>query len=344
MIRSLPFDIPLIGPVSTFSLLLMLAFLSASFLAPRELKRRGLNPEVADYSLLIAVVGAIVGSKLFFAVEQWHRIWYVDTGFWDTFANVFFTKNGMANPGAAGPRGQLVGLWPTLFSREGLVFYGGFIVAFSMLYAYLRYNKYDIWKYGDSYMPSFALAYAIGRLGCFVSGDGCFGFASGINVPFLTWVYGPSGGNCTPDPSAWWLPYLCTDGVRVWNTPVMEALASLALFAFLQLWARKQNYKPGMLVALFFIYNGLARFLVEFLRLTDAVIPLFEAPQYVDRSGALVSVLGGGTTAMPPASYFENYHWWGFTQAQIVGVLLIAVGLIWIFWRKLYRRETPTAA
>lgn len=76
-------DIPLLGQIlaplcygvlglrgiSTFSILLMLAFLSASFLLPRELTRRGLRPEIADWTILLGVVGAIVGSKVFYVFE-----------------------------------------------------------------------------------------------------------------------------------------------------------------------------------------------------------------------------------------------------------------------------------
>ncbi len=352
MIRSipLPFNIRLFDEpgISTFSLLLMASFLTASFLTPRELKRRGLHPEVADYCLLLAVIGAIVGSKVFFAVEQWHRIWYVDLSFWDSFKTVFFSWDGMQARFPEGREGrEFAGLWPTLFSREGLVFYGGFAFAFGMIYAYLRWRKLEIWRYGDAYMPALALCYAIGRLGCFVSGDGCFGFASGVNIPLLTWVYGPSGGNCTSDPGAWWLPYLCTDGIRVWNTPVIEAIASLGLFFLLQSWASKQNFRPGMLIAIFLIYNGVARILVEFLRLTDAVIPLLDPPMYYNAFGALVSVVAEAPRGMPPASYFENYHWWGITQAQIVGLALILVGAAWIGLRQLYKKDDanqPAAA
>ncbi len=326
--------------LSLYSIMLMAAFLTASFLAPRELRRRGLDAEAADYSLLLAVVGAIVGSKVFFIVEIWDKVWYNRFGFWDTFTSVFFTWEGMA---ARFPQ-QATGMWPNLLTGGGLVFYGGFIFAFSMVYFYLRRKGYSVWRYGDAYMPSLALGYAIGRLGCFFSGDGCFGHGAGANIPLLTWVYGPGEGGCSTDPNAWWLPYMCTDGVRVWNTPVMESIMSLGLFFLMMFWARKQNFRPGMLVAIFLIYNGVARFAVEFLRITDAVIPLIARPIITYQGIPVANATPGDFGSMPPREFFDAWHWYGLTQAQIIAISLLVIGVAWIIIGKLYKKDDAEPA
>ena len=225
---------------------------------------------------------------------------------------------------------EIVGMWESLFSPGGLVFYGGFTFAFTFIYLYLRKEKAEVWRYGDATMPALAFGYAIGRLGCMVSGDGCFGHGSGeVNIPLLTMVYG-SGA------------FLPSAGVRVWNTPVMEAIASFGLFAFYMLWMRFQNFKPGMMVATFLIFNGLARFLVEFLRLNDSVIDILDPPTVtVAGQEMLLSTVASRALHGSSAYYFENWHWYGITQGQLIGLFIIPIGIAWIVLQKLYVREAP---
>ncbi len=321
--------------LSSFSLMLMAAFISALYIVKHDLKRRKLRVEIADGILLWAVIGSIVGSKIFFVFEIWSRIWVIDIGFWDTLYRVFFTWNGMQHAGGES-------LWGNLFSGSGLVFYGGFAFACLSLYLYLRFSKVSIWQYADSAVLGLAIGYAIGRLGCFVSGDGCFGHAAGVHIPLFTWVYGPESGNCPNDPALGWkYPYLCTDGVAVWNTPLMESLVSLSLLAWFLLRGRYQNFRPGMLLATFMIVNGLARFLVEFIRLNDAVIAIL-APPAISIDGSEVSLphhVAEGLASTPNRDYFTHWHWYGFTQSQLFALVLILIAIVWIWRGKLYRKD-----
>lgn len=343
MFREIPFPAGLMlgdrTGISTYSIMLMIAFLVASYLSPRELRRRGLNPEAADWSLLLAVIGAIVGSKIFFVFEIWHKIWVVNDGFWDTFYHVFLTWDGMR--GRLGASSGAESLWKNVFGGGGLVFYGGFIMSFTSIYLYLRSQGYAIWRYGDAFMPSLALGYAIGRMGCMISGDGCYGHGASFAIPLFTMVYGPEDGACSI-PNAWWLPYMCSAGVRVWNTPLMESTLSLGLFFFLTYWVRHQNFRPGMMVAIFLIFNGLARFAVEFLRINDAVIPVFDHPSY-EIDGELKSLVHHNDQ-VPTAAYFENWHWYGFTQSQITALVLVALGSLWMTIAQLYKRDDSEGA
>ena len=311
--------------ISTFSILLVIAFLTASYLIPRELKRRKLNPEVTDWVILLAVIGTVVGAKIGFVFEVWTDIWIVDESWKDTLYHVLAFRKGM---GEKLPGTNAIGLWEALFSGGGLVFYGGFIAGFGAVWTYLKYNKYDIWTYGDAFIPSMAVGYAIGRMGCMVSGDGCFGHAASIDIPILTMIYGP-------------MSVVSTSGVNVWNTPVMEAFISLMLFIWMMKKGRFANYKPGFMIAVFFVVNGISRFLVEFLRLNDALIPILDPPTVEIVAGQTVplSYESAIQAGAGPAYYFQHWHWYGFTQSQLVGVALVAVGLIWIFSKKLYQKS-----
>lgn len=316
--------------ISTFSILLMIAFLTASFLLPRELSRRGLRPEIADWTILLGVIGAIIGSKVFYVFEVWGRIWVDHESFGENLKYIFLYWKGMGvkYPTQAAAH-EIVGMYESLFSPGGLVFYGGFVFTFTFIYVYLRRENCEVWRYADAMMPSLAIGYAIGRMGCMVSGDGCFGHGASVDIPLLTMVYGPGA-------------FLSSAGVRVWNTPMMETLASGGLFAFYMLWMRYQNFKPGMLTATFLIYNGIARFLVEFIRLNDAVIDFLDPPTVmIGGQEILLSAAASRALHGSAAFYFENWHWYGLTQGQIIALFMIPLGIAWIVLQKLYVREAP---
>ena len=93
--------------------------------------------------ILIAVLTGIIGAKIF------HQLENID----DFLAD---------------PIGSLL-------SFSGLTFYGGLIVAAFALIYYSEKNKIS-WKYlADSVAPALMISYAIGRIGCQVSGDGDWG-------------------------------------------------------------------------------------------------------------------------------------------------------------------------
>jgi phosphatidylglycerol---prolipoprotein diacylglyceryl transferase len=62
-----------------------------------------------------------------------------------------------------------------LLSPAGLTFYGGLICAAIAIILYSRKNKISIRQLADAIAPSLMIAYAIGRIGCHVAGDGDWG-------------------------------------------------------------------------------------------------------------------------------------------------------------------------
>jgi phosphatidylglycerol:prolipoprotein diacylglycerol transferase len=75
----------------------------------------------------------------------------------------------------------------SLFSFSGLTFYGGLICAALAIWYYARKNGIGFWHLNDAAAPGLMLAYAIGRIGCQVSGDGDWGI---LNSAYIT---SPSG-------------------------------------------------------------------------------------------------------------------------------------------------------
>jgi phosphatidylglycerol:prolipoprotein diacylglycerol transferase len=77
----------------------------------------------------------------------------------------------------------------SLFSFSGLTFYGGLICAALAIWVYARKNGITFWHLNDAAAPGLMLAYAIGRIGCQVSGDGDWGI---LNSAYVTDANGKS--------------------------------------------------------------------------------------------------------------------------------------------------------
>jgi prolipoprotein diacylglyceryltransferase len=70
-----------------------------------------------------------------------------------------------------------------LVSFSGLTFYGGLICAGIAILFYAKKHKVEIIHLTDSFAPALMLGYAIGRIGCHVSGDGDWGI---LNSAFVS--------------------------------------------------------------------------------------------------------------------------------------------------------------
>ncbi|HNW29145.1 MAG TPA: prolipoprotein diacylglyceryl transferase [Spirochaetota bacterium] len=202
--------------IGSYGLMLGLAFYLAFLLTERELTIRGKDPELAYKLLLVIIPSAIIGAKIFHIFENMGE----------------FLRD---------PKGMI-------FSGAGLSVYGGFILAFLLSMILIRKNKESILEIFDIVVPAMTLAYGVGRLGCHVSGDGCYGIATST---FLGTPY-PNG--IVPVTAA------------VFPTPLFESFVSFMFFIlFMKL--RKKELPAGIIFFLYLILNGTARFLVEFIRL-----------------------------------------------------------------------------
>jgi phosphatidylglycerol---prolipoprotein diacylglyceryl transferase len=137
-----------------------------------------------------------------------------------------------------------------LFSGSGLVWYGGAIGGAIGVILWAHYRRFLGLALLDLAAPALALGYAIGRCGCQLSGDGDYGKA--WNGP---WAMSYPNGT---------VPTTKT----VHPTPIYETVA-MGLGALL-LWQLRDRFRTGVLFALYLLYAGAERFLVEFLRRNPA--------------------------------------------------------------------------
>jgi phosphatidylglycerol---prolipoprotein diacylglyceryl transferase len=269
-------------PFYTYGFTLVVATIFVFIAVYFELRRKGKNRQIPPDSekfiltiIVIIVISGLVGLKLFHFLDHPGE----------------FIKD---------PIGMMT-------SFSGLSFYGGLIFGCVAVWLYSRHAKIPIFHALDVAAPAILLGYAIGRLGCHFSGDGCWGIVNVSPQPgwlgFLpVWAWGfqyphnvinagiPISGcagthcNILPQP--------------VFPTPLYEAF--MALVAFLILWAiRKKITTPGWLFSIFLVYYSTSRFFIELIRVN---------PKY--------SFLG-----------------LTLTQAQYISIIcfLLGVGSIWYF-------------
>jgi phosphatidylglycerol:prolipoprotein diacylglycerol transferase len=197
--------------VKTFGIFFALNFVAWGAVAGRRLKELGRPEEWAYEMVLVAVAGGLVGAKLYYVIQH----------------GAEFSFSG-------------------LVSGSGLVWYGGLLggVVFMLVWAQWRgFRNLHLCDIAGICVP---LGYAIGRIGCQISGDGDYGVAS--NLP-------------------WAMPY--PDGTvptmtDVHPTPIYETFA-MGIVA-LGLWHLRDRVRPGIIFALYLVLGGLERFLVEFIR------------------------------------------------------------------------------
>jgi phosphatidylglycerol:prolipoprotein diacylglycerol transferase len=213
-----------IGPLSipTFGLMLWLAMVAAAFILDRNFRRAGISAD-AMTMVVVAGVAGIVGAKL------WHVL--------DTPSE--FREQG----------------WRVLIDTAGFAWFGGLVGGISALVFQAWRARIGGLRILDLAAPAAAIGYGIGRIGCFLSGDGCYGIPTSLpwGMSFPTGIV----------PTA---PF-----VRVHPTPLYELAAGLAIG--LWLWFRGGKPRPlGGILGEYLVLSGTARFLVEFVRRNPKIL------------------------------------------------------------------------
>lgn len=141
-----------------------------------------------------------------------------------------------------------------IFSRDGYAWFGGLVAAILALIYQGHIHKIGSLRLLDLCAPAAAIGYGVGRLGCLTSGDGDYGIPT-----TLPWGMAFPDGMVPTDP-----------GVRVHPTPLYELAAGLLIGWIL--WRRGGKSRPlGQMTGEYLALSGLARFLVEFIRINPKI-------------------------------------------------------------------------
>lgn len=206
------------------------ALLCSWIVLERDMRDHNILRPRADIVILLLAGAGIVGSRLYHELE--------------TPANLFNHPFIIFN------------------FTQGHAWFGGFLAGIATLFFLARQYKFSILTMMDLVSPSATLGYAIGRLGCFLAGDGCYGASTS-----LPWgVSFPHGLVPTYD--------------YVHPIPIYEFTVGVAIFLYL----RHVSAYPrptGWVFAQYLLLTGMARFLVEFIRINPRIFYGFTNAQLV---------------------------------------------------------------
>ncbi|MDE2719802.1 prolipoprotein diacylglyceryl transferase [Candidatus Palauibacter polyketidifaciens] len=267
--------LPVLGEVTitSFGVMMALAFLSGYMVLRQETVRLGAGRDLAADMLLGALIGGIVGAKIYYVLLYWDRT-------------------------ALDPLGMI-------FSRSGLVWYGGFIGGCIGVMWILYRRPVSTGLGVDAIAPALPLAYGIGRIGCFLVGDD-YGrpTESWVGIAFPNGLPPTTAGNlrgfgADVDPSIPDSQVLAVHPTQLYET-------GLSLIIFFLVWRlRRHPHVQGWLFGMWLAMAAVERFVIEVFRAKD------------DR-------------------FFG-----GFTLAQVISVLMFAGGIALVLR---LRRRTAEAA
>ncbi|MEI6190542.1 MAG: prolipoprotein diacylglyceryl transferase family protein [Chitinophagia bacterium] len=188
--------------------------------------------------------------------------------------------------------------WGSLISFSGLTFYGGLILATIAIIIFIRKHNMRVIHFADAMAPTMLFAYAAGRIGCHISGDGDWGIANINPKPFTwlpdwIWAYhyphnvvnagvpipGCVGNYCNQLPQA------------VYPTTFYEIIIMFILF--LIVWViRKKISQPGIITGIYFIFAGGERFFIEKIRVNNKYTSLPFQPTQAELISTILIILG----------------------------------------------------
>jgi len=261
-----------IGPLKIYSygFMLVVAFYTCYFLLSKDLKQLGYEAKLAGDIVFSAAVGGILGSKIYYLIENFGRV--IDD-----------------------PIGMI-------FSGSGLVFLGGLMGGTLGVTLVLRKQDLPWLKFADIVAPLLILGYAIGRVGCFLVGDdygipthSSLGIAFENGLPPSTYHVFQS-----------YYPWIDLTGfepglLTVHPTQLYETTIGLAIFAFL--WKKRSSVKVlGSLFFTYLILAGLERFFIEFIRTNEHYLFNLTGSQLI----SLVMIVIGTVGLVKPISPSEK--------------------------------------
>ncbi|MEO8333883.1 MAG: prolipoprotein diacylglyceryl transferase [bacterium] len=215
-----------------FGLAILLCFLTGQVVAQRELVRRGYDPDPINDMVFAAVVGGLLGAKLYYVVVLQH--------------------------------------WDALFQRGGFVYWGGFIGG-AVAVAFVAWRKkFPLMRIADVGGPACAAAYAVGRTGCWAVGDDYGRPWNGFLAVSFPDGAPPSTAGIMAQEFGIQIPIGASSNtvLSVFPTQLYEVV--LGFVMFLVLWRmRDHKHAEGWLFGVYAVMAGLERFVIEFFRAKD---------------------------------------------------------------------------
>ena len=252
--------------INSYGFMLMMAFYSCYYFLNKDLNGLGYDAKLASDIVFAAAVGGILGSKIYYLIENFERV-------------------------KADPTGMI-------FSGAGLVFLGGLMGGTLGVTYVIKKNKLSWIKFADIVAPLLILGYAVGRVGCLLVGDD---YGLPTNVPWG--IAFPNGlPPSTYSVFQSYYPWVNLEGfspgvLKVHPTQIYESVIGFGIFYYLYQ-KRSKVVIVGSLFFTYLIFAGVERFFIEFLRVNSKYLFGLSGSQLI----SLIMILIGAWFLTHPVS------------------------------------------
>ena len=252
--------------INSYGFMLMMAFYSCYYFLNKDLNRLGYDAKLASDIVFAAAVGGILGSKIYYLIENFERV--------------------KADPTVM------------IFSGAVLVFLGGLMGGTLGVTYVIKKNKLSWIKFADIVAPLLILGYAVGRVGCLLVGDD---YGLPTNVPWG--IAFPNGlPPSTYSVFQSYYPWVNLEGfspgvLKVHPTQIYESVIGFGIFYYLYQ-KRSKVVIVGSLFFTYLIFAGVERFFIEFLRVNSKYLFGLSGSQLI----SLIMILIGAWFLTHPVS------------------------------------------
>jgi phosphatidylglycerol---prolipoprotein diacylglyceryl transferase len=235
--RQVLFTIPVFGGVKVFGYgaMLVLAFVTSTWLACWRARREKLDPEAVLDMAFWLFAGGLIGARLFYCVQYWGR--------------------GINN---------LLDVFQ--YWKGGIVYYGGIFGGVLAFLIYRKYRNLPLRPYLDALAPSIAVGTLFGRLGCFLNGC-CYG-----DVCKLPWAVSFPQHSPPWDSEVHFglIPADALHSLPLHPTQIYSAIDAFVLLILLTAYFPLRR-RDGEVLGVLMLTYPITRFLIEFLRNDEPV-------------------------------------------------------------------------
>ena len=241
--------------IAYYGIVIVTGMMIAIWIAQREAKRTGQNPEQYLDLAMIGIAAGILGARLYYVIFAWDY-------YKDDLLNIFNIRQG------------------------GLAIYGGIIGACIAVVIYSRKKKQNFGLLMDTASMSIVFGQIMGRWGNFFNREAFGDYTNNLFAMQLP----VSAVRANEITQKMWDHVVTVNGVeyiQVHPTFLYESLWNVSVLLFL-FWFRKRKKFNGEVFLMYLIGYGLGRIWIEGLRTDQLLLPVVGLPVSQLLSGCLV--------------------------------------------------------
>lgn len=241
--------------IAYYGIVIVTGMMIAIWIAQREAKRTGQNPEQYLDLAMIGIAAGILGARIYYVIFAWDY-------YKDDLLNIFNIRQG------------------------GLAIYGGIIGACIAVVIYSRKKKQNFGLLMDTASMSIVFGQIMGRWGNFFNREAFGDYTNNLFAMQLP----VSAVRANEITQKMWDHVVTVNGVeyiQVHPTFLYESLWNVGVLLFL-FWFRKRKKFNGEVFLMYLIGYGLGRIWIEGLRTDQLLLPVVGLPVSQLLSGCLV--------------------------------------------------------